>query len=182
MPAELADKVWDVRFRSEVAARYHDRRGAFLDLANRSLTFLVLIGGTAAISNSLSRWIGIQAVGDVLQAYVFFAAFVSGINLVWNLSHRARDHFESAKTYKKLLAEIEKKQNPTSADLESWISSFHEASLSTSGIYWWLYRDCFDEVAVAYATAGNPLGPLNPVQRMLMNWWRAEATAHPAER
>jgi hypothetical protein len=80
-------------------ARYHASREAFLDTVHRSLMFLIIVLGAAAITDLLNApWIK----GAFAACAVLFAAF----DLTADLSNRARCHALMKRRYFELLADL----------------------------------------------------------------------------
>jgi hypothetical protein len=80
---ELMSKDFNPKFDALRNAIYHSSRRRFFELLNRSLSFLVVISGTAAVANLHSlepRWLAAMA------------AIIGALQLVFDFGGRARIH------------------------------------------------------------------------------------------
>lgn len=96
--ASAAQKSADIRLNLLVNARYHSAREAYLDRAHRWLMFGVILFGAGAFAN---------VVGPRWQPFVALAPVLCGaLDLVFDLSGRARSHSFMKRRYFELLAEF----------------------------------------------------------------------------
>lgn len=106
----------NIRFNALRNALYHTARRRSFEAWNRVFNFLVVILGTAAVSDLLTttpidpRWIG----GAV--------ATIGALQLVFDFGSKARDHQLLQRDYYQVLADIEATVDPTSQDLAKWSS------------------------------------------------------------
>lgn len=103
-----------IRFNALRNALYHSARRRGLEAWNRVFNFLVVILGTAAVSELLTstpidpRWIGAAV------------ATIGALQLVFDFGSKARDHQLLQRDYYQLLAAIEAMVEPTANDLAKW--------------------------------------------------------------
>lgn len=93
----------DLRFAALRNALYHAARRRWLEAANRVVTFLIIILGTAAAAN-LGRFLGFQAIETVFG--IATAAF-GALQLVFDFGGRAWTHQTLQQKYYELLARVE---------------------------------------------------------------------------
>jgi hypothetical protein len=148
------DTVFNVRFDALRNAVYHASRRRFFELLSRSLSFLVVVSGTAAVASVAGwdpRW---PAAG---------AAVIGALQLVFDFNGRARLHERLQQKYFELISAVDKKLSPSEADVAQWRSDL--------GI---IYADepppmkALD--AIAYNKACDSLGC--PDGRLPVNWWQ----------
>jgi hypothetical protein len=107
------DTVFNVRFDALRNAVYHASRRRFFELLSRSLSFLVVVSGTAAVASVAGwdpRW---PAAG---------AAVIGALQLVFDFNGRARLHERLQQKYFELISAVDKKLSPSEADVAQWRS------------------------------------------------------------
>jgi hypothetical protein len=92
-------------------AVYHSSRRRFFELLTRSLSFLVVVSGTAAVAN--------LSVLDP-RAAAAVAAVIGALQLVFDFNGRARTHEMLQRKYYELLAEIDGVLNPNDEQIVKW--------------------------------------------------------------
>ena len=149
-------EIKDIRFDALRNAIYHSSRRRFFELLTRSLSFLVVVSGTAAVAN-------LKMIEPRFMAAL--AAIIGAIQLVFDFGGRARLHEKLQAQYFQLISAIDGTVNPTDADRAKW-----EAQLSL------IYADepppmrALD--ALAYNKACDSLGYSGSV-RIPVKWWQA---------
>jgi hypothetical protein len=92
-------------------AIYHTSRRRFFELLTRSLSFLVVVSGTAAVANLHAIEPRIAAAG---------AATIGALQLVFDFNGRARTHEILQRKYYDLIAEIDGIQSPNDEQILKW--------------------------------------------------------------
>jgi hypothetical protein len=107
----LENTVFDVKFDALRNAIYHASRRRFFELLSRSLSFLVVVSGTAAVA-SVAGWDPrLPAAG---------AAIIGAMQLVFDFNGRARLHENLQRRYFELIAAVEKKVDASPTDIAQW--------------------------------------------------------------
>lgn len=107
------------------------------------------------------------------------AAFAA-IDLVWGLSHRARDHQSLRKQFSELTAAMEEHGDEADeATLREWKAKRIRIEADEPPIFWAVEHDCANEVAVALGH-NDYYQPLPWHKRLLMNWIRFDHADRPA--
>lgn len=97
------------RFDALRNAIYHSSRRRFFELLTRSLSFLVVVSGTVAVSGLLNpKWLAAAA------------AVIGASQLVFDFSGRARVHEMLQRKYYDLIAQMDGVQNPTDSQIGEW--------------------------------------------------------------
>jgi hypothetical protein len=110
----LEKTVFDVKFDALRNAVYHASRRRFFELLSRSLSFLVVVSGTAAVASVAGwdpRW---PAAG---------AAVIGALQLVFDFNGRARLHEGLQRRYFELIASIEGAAGASKEDIAKWRSA-----------------------------------------------------------
>ncbi len=113
--------------------RYHQRRRGFYDFFHKAFMFLIVVAGSSATFSGLS---GVFAV---------IAAVLAAIDLVWGLSHRARDHEMLFRRFSDLAIKI-RTEEQTEASYREWMGERVSIEKDEPPIYWALEADCDNEV------------------------------------
>jgi hypothetical protein len=92
-------------------AIYHTSRRRFFELLSRSLSFLVVVSGTAAVANLKAFEPRYAAAG---------AAVIGALQLVFDFNGRARTHEILQRKYYDLVAEIDGIMNPNDEQIVRW--------------------------------------------------------------
>lgn len=156
---EIVVTVEDIRFNALRNAIYHSSRRSFLELVNRSLSFLVVAGGAGAVAD-LGRLV------DVAPAwFAALAATVGLIQLVFELGGKVRTHEFLQRRFWELAAEVAECEAPKRGECIRW-----DAALNR------LYAEepppmrALD--AIAYNAAVESLGK-NPARRLAVRWYHS---------
>ena len=123
-------------FGIEKSMRYHQRRRGHYELLHKFIMFLTIICGSAAFAQvlGLSEYFG--------AATAFFAAG----DLVWGLSHLARDHEILFRRFSDLAIAIRTTVSPTQESYAEWLQKRISIEADEPPIYWALEADCDNEV------------------------------------
>jgi hypothetical protein len=110
------DQMDELRFDALRNAMYHAWRRGFLDFFNRSLSFVVVIAGAAAVGDLGAKlgW------ANSIQWLAGIATLSGALQLVFNFGERARVHEFIQRRYYELLAGSVEKQNPGIPEICSW--------------------------------------------------------------
>lgn len=103
MPSTDIDReIDDLTYQVEKSLRYHHRMRGWYDLANRAILFVIIAVGAGPIIDPPDPFHpALFAVG---------ASMVAALNLVWQPSHRARDHHLLHGRFSDLLIEVRKQK------------------------------------------------------------------------
>lgn len=137
-PDDLSEKTDALDFGVEKSLRYHQRMRGHYDALHRSMMFLVLVGGSAAFA------------GVVEWAHYFSAAvaLIAAVELVWGISHRARDHEILHKRFSDLAVSI-RTTLPSGEAYRGWLARRIEIESDEPPIHWALEADYDNEVRLA---------------------------------
>ena len=135
--------------------RYHQRRRGHYDFYFKSLLFLAILSWSAAFA-------------DMPKYFAAMAAIFPAINLVWGLSHRARDHEILFRRFSELAISI-RTESPTNELYAQWIKKRIEIETEEPPIYWALEADCCNEVCRAWGRT-KEIVPIDWWYRVTMNW------------
>ncbi|MGR7994123.1 hypothetical protein [Xanthobacter sp. ZOL 2024] len=157
-----------LRFHALRNALYHTARRRWLEAANRIVTFLIILLGTAAAANA-SRILG-DSAADVWLGVA--TAALGAIQLVFDFGGRARTHQVLQQKYYDILARVE----AMAADDQKEICQL-------SGDMVRIYADepPIADVpdAVAYNAAAKALGSSDEECFKISKWTRIAATLFP---
>ena len=140
--------------------RYHQRRRGHYDFYFKGLLFLTILSGSAAFAEFM----------DMSQYFGAMAAVFPAINLVWGLSHRARDHEILFRRFSELAISIRTEAN-TEESYAKWQRKRIEIEADEPPIYWALEADCDNEVRHAWGR-DKEMVPIDWWYRVTMNWFR----------
>ena len=158
MSDDLKSKISDLNFAVEKSMRYHQRRRAHYDFNFRILLFLTIISGSAAFA-------------DMSNYFGGMAAIFTAINLVWGLSHRARDHEILFRRFSELAISIRTMPEETKETYDKLIERRIDIEADEPPIYWASEADCYNEVCHAWGK-DKELLDIGWWYRMTMDWCR----------
>ena len=165
----LQDQVSALDFAVEKSMRYHQRRRGFYDRTHKATMFLVVLAGSAAFSG-----IG----GFAWDYFAGFAAVLAAFDLVWNPSHRARDHEMLFRQFSALAITIRTASRPDQSAYEKWIQERIQIETNEPPVYWALEADCDNEVRRARGK-DSELVNIDWISRWTMNLLRHERAQYP---
>lgn len=152
--------VDDIRFDALRNGIYHSSRGGFLNFLNRSLSFVVVVTGAAAVADlSRMEW------GVSPAVFAFVATVAGALQLVFDFGSRARTHEFLQRRFYELSAELAEASSPDDADIRRW-----DATLKR------LYAEepppmrALD--AISYNAAIESLG-WGGEKRLRVKWWQS---------
>ena len=128
--------------------RYHQRRRGFFDSGHKIAMFLIIAFGSAAFA-------------DITIYFAGLAAAVAAGNLVWNPSHRARDHEILFRRFSDLATRV-RTSEPTHANFNGWLGERITIETEEPPIYKALEADCDNEVRRAWGRDSQPVQ---------IGWW-----------
>lgn len=106
--AETAGEMSELRAACLMNARYHSAREGFLDSVHRGLMLGVVICGSGSVPALLSSW-------SLLPTFLAsLAALFGALDLVFDLSNRARAHAMMKRRYFELIADLEEERKSPS--------------------------------------------------------------------
>lgn len=158
---DLKEKIEGLNFAVEKSMRYHQRRRGHYDFYFKGLLFLAILSGSAAFA-------------EMPKYFAAMAAIFPAINLVWGLSHRARDHEILFRRFSELAISIRTaiiKKSANEELLAEWTQKRIDIETDEPPIYWALEADCDNEVRRAWGKGrDDELVPIDWWCRMTMNW------------
>jgi hypothetical protein len=146
---------------SEISVRYHKRRKHHYDGVYKLMVFSTLMMSAAAFLLDLGHQglIGFGVIG------------LAAISLVWNCSHKAREHDVLVNQYQQLLESIRLTHQPTLDHVKQWRTQRMSIQSKEPPIYWAVMNDCTYDVARAWDMKPKKRGcPV--LLRPLMHWIR----------
>lgn len=161
-------RLSDLSFSVEKSLRYHHRRRGFFDAAHNVVMFGVLICGSAAFAG---KWPSLAGAA---------AAILGALDLVFQFSHKARDHQQLYRRFAELNVDLQSIDLADVPALERATKRRLEIEADEPPIYWALDADCDNEVCVAWGKDKNAgLVELTKKQRLLMNFYRFDRAKFP---
>lgn len=106
----MADPVQHVLYDVERSARYHARRQAFLDGCHKWIMFAIIVAGTFTFAS-----FGEEA-GGAEAAVALVAPVLGALDLVFGLSHKARDHGWLYRSFMDLVADLQDPERLTETE------------------------------------------------------------------
>ncbi|MYH56520.1 MAG: hypothetical protein F4145_00565 [Boseongicola sp. SB0675_bin_26] len=161
MANDLEQSVKRLDFAVEKSMRYHQRRRGHYDLMHKWLLFGTILSGSAAFGGRILE------PGYFGAAAAVFAAF----DLVWSLSHRARDHEMLFRRFSDLAIAIRSTSQPTQDHLTDWIKARITIESDEPPMYCALEADCDNEVRRARGQS-KEFAHIGLFHRATMNWIR----------
>ena len=152
----------------ERCARYHAARRAFFDAWHRWMMVAVLISGSAAIA-TLTETIGLSSAWTV--GLMFVPVVVGALNMVWNLTHRARDHEMLARRFYDLAGRINANRADESA-VEEWRADLIGINRDEPAAYHALNAECGNAASQALGHGRDTMQRVRWWQQALRHWWR----------
>lgn len=146
---------------SEISMRYHKRRKQHYDGVYKALVFTTLMLSAAAFLLNMTH-----------QGLIGFAVIGLGaLSMVWNFSHKAREHDVLVNQYQQLLDGIRMTHVPTADHVKQWRTQRMSIQSKEPPIYWAVMNDCTYDVARAWDLKPKKKGtPM--LLRPLMHWIR----------
>lgn len=152
-------KVDGLFYQVEKSMRYHQRRRGFYDLVHRWMMFLIILFGGGAI---------------VSKPEIFGAAAsaIAAVNLVWNTSHKARDHEMLFRRFSDLAMEIQ--TNMAAVDrYPEWEAARKRIESDEHPVYYALEADCDNQLRRAWGKGRDKtLVKIGRWERLTMDWIR----------
>lgn len=157
--SSIQERLDDIDFDVDRSIRYHQRRRNFFQRLHRYVMFLVIVLGSAAFAS-------LFGIPEMFGAAV---AVLGAADLVFNFSHRARDHEILYRRFVHLLAQVR-----DSAPSEEALAKLHRLRLEIEAdeppLYYALEAQCYNEATMARGwERANALLKLGFSQRLLMN-------------
>lgn len=146
---------------SEISMRYHKRRKQHFDGVYKVVVFSTLMLSAAAFLLNLTHkgLIGFAVIG------------LGAVSMVWNFSHKAREHDVLVNQYQQLLDIIRLTHQPTADHMKQWRVQRMAIQSKEPPIYWAVMNDCTYDVARAWDLKPKKNGcPM--ILRPFMHWIR----------
>lgn len=173
-PAALTDLRWDLLWGVQLSTLYHLKRERFLDGADRAAKAVSALGGAAAFSQIRSD----PTLGLWLTAFV---TIIATLSLVYGPATKARRHFELAKDFKHLEADIAaESQDLTSEQAAKFRAKYLSIESGEPASLGALVTQCHNELAVARNKASS-VTPLPFHQRLFKNWFDFDQSLLPSQ-
>ena len=142
--SDVEKKVDKLLFGVDKSIRYHQRRRGFYDTLHKIVMFSVIIGGSSVVAFFVSDSDS-NLGGYIGSAVAIFAT----LDLVFNLSHRARDHEMLYRRFGQLSACIQTSEhNPESYTV--WLKERIDIEADEPPLYYALEADCDNETRRAW--------------------------------
>ena len=109
---------------------------------------------------------------------VLFITVVGALNLVWDPSHRARDHEMLFQHFSKLAITIRTANDPDESSYKAWIRERINIETNEPPIFWALEADCDNEVRRAWGK-DEKMVKIDRCSRWTMNLLRHEQSDFP---
>ena len=145
-------KIDELNFAVEKSMRYHQRIRGHYDYRHKAIMFLTIIFGSAAFS-------------EVVEWSRYFGALVAvlaAVDLVFSLSHRARDHEILFRQFSDL-ASVLRTSSKTQENYDTWLKARLAIEANELPVYWALEADCDNEVRRAWDRTG---------MMAKIDWWK----------
>ena len=155
---ELKSNIEALDFSVEKSMRYHQRRRGHYEFCHNAFMFLTIISGSAAFAE-LSANFGAAA------------AIFAAIDLVWGLSHQAKNHEILFRRFSELAISIRTTRAPTAELHAEWVRKRIDIETDEPPIYWALEAACDNEVRRAWGK-DNELVHINWWYLLTMYWLR----------
>ena len=158
-------KVDQLFYSVEKSMRYHQRRRGFYDWAHRWMMFLIILFGGGAVA-SMSETLG----GPVAAIFGAAASAAAALNLVWNTSHKARDHEILYRRFSDLAIDI--RSNMASVERHpEWDAARKRIEADEYPVYYALEADCDNQIRRAWGR-DKELVRIGLWERLTMDWLR----------
>lgn len=165
------ERLKRLSFGVEKSLRYHHRRRGFFDATHSFVMFGVLVCGSAAFAGAWPAAAGATA------------AVLGALDLVFQFSHKARDHLSLYQRFAELNIDLKNLQSSDIVGLEAAEKRRLKIEADEPPIYWALEADCDNEVCIAWGrdkTAG--IVELTKTQKALMNFIRFDRAVFPTRK
>lgn len=159
----------------ERSARYHSHRRAFFDTWHRWMMVGVLLSGSGVVVslNSTFGW-----GSEITTGMALFTALVGAVDVVWGLTHKARDHEVLFRRF----FDLAKRIRPHEADAESfseWRSNIMEIFADEPATYYALNAECHNAVVQSVGAPREQMQKIGFWPRRLRNLVRYTAVRFP---
>ena len=153
MSKDLDNDIFGLNFAVEKSMRYHQRRRGWYDRLHKVAMLVIIVCGSAVNLLESAEWMGYLGVA---------VAALAALDLVFGLSHRARDHEMLFRRFSDLAIKIRAVgTEPTQKDYEEWARERVDIEKEEPPIYLALEADCDNEVRRAWGK--------NLLE--VMEWW-----------
>ncbi len=146
---------------AEISMRYHKRRKHHYDGVYKVLVFSTLMLSAAAFLLNMTHQglLGFGVIG------------LGALSMVWNFSHKAREHDVLVTQYQQLLDTIRMTHVTTPDHVKQWRMQRMAIQSKEPPIFWALMNDCTYDVARAWDLKPKKRG-CPAMLRPLMHWIR----------
>ena len=169
MSTTLENDIFQLNFAVEKSMRYHQRRRGWYDALHKTSMLVIIICGSAVNLLDSPQWMGYLGV-----AVAAFAA----LDLVFGLSHRARDHEMLFRRFSDLAMKVRAvASEPSQQDYAEWQRERVDIEKDEPPIYVALDADCDNEVRRAWDK--GPLVNVDRWSKFTMHLLRQEKKTWP---
>ncbi len=159
------------------SVRYHAARRAFFDIWHHWMMVGVLVSGSAAVA-SLSGIFGLDEVWTALL--MLGPTSVGAVQLVWGLTHKARDHEILARRWLDLAKRIRVEEaNPES--IREWRSEMMGIHADEPPVYHAVNAECHNATVQAVGAGSEHAQRISGWRRALRHWLRFSTTDFPLQ-
>ena len=139
---EISDQIDDLMFQIDKSIRYHHRMRGFYSTAHRFFMFLVIMTISGVLSDTTA------------QFALIAASVIAAADLVWNPSHRARDHHILHARFSDLMIDVRTNQWDKEK-FNLWEERRIRIEKDEPPIFYALEADCDNEVRRAWGRTEN---------------------------
>ena len=140
----LCREIDELNFAVERSMRYHSRRRGFYDSFHKMIMFFIILLGSAAFAH-----IPLYLFDSNFYVLGAIVSILAAIDLVWGMSHRARDHELLFRRFSNLAIRI--RTEKSSEDVyKEWVKERITIEMDEPPIYCALEADCDNEVRRAW--------------------------------
>ncbi len=169
--AALESRIDALKFAIEKSLRYHQRRRGFFDAMHNAIMFGVIICGSAAFAGESPKLAGA------------IAALIGALDLVFQFSHKARDHQSLFQRFSELNLAVATFEVSHSKEIDDLVAKRLKIEADEPPVFWALEADCDNETAIAWGrNKSSGLIRIEWHQRLFMNFWRFDRTVFPDRR
>ena len=166
MNSDLDNRIFQLDFAVEKSMRYHQRRRGWYETLHKGFMLVIIVcGSLASLSNGLAFYLGITVAG------------LAALDLVFGLSHRARDHEMLFRRFSDLAVKIRADEH-TEENLKQWTRERINIETDEPPIYAALEADCDNKVRRAWDKTDN-LVQLDGWSKFAMHFLRQEKKYWP---
>ena len=151
MGNDMENDIYKLDFAVEKSMRYHQRRRGWYDRLHKTFMLVIIVCGSA-----------INLFAGAAEYLGMAAAVLAAVDLVFGLSHRARDHEMLFRRFCDLAAKIRVADAPDRKNYNLWRKERVDIEKDEPPIYAALEADCDNETRRAWGVENRLVN---------MDWW-----------